>query len=98
MRITEKEKSSIKKIFNQFFKGGEIYLFGSRVDNTKKGGDIDLYIVPQEKINQQALFQNKIDFLTKLKVQIGDQKIDLVVATDPLRSIEKIAQKTGILL
>ncbi|MGB3961449.1 MAG: nucleotidyltransferase domain-containing protein, partial [Sulfurimonas sp.] len=79
MRLSAKYKEVILKYFNQFFKNGEIYLFGSRVDDTKKGGDIDLYLVLQEHTN---LFEKKIKFLSRIKRELGEQKIDIVFNTD----------------
>ncbi|WP_434637959.1 hypothetical protein [Sulfurimonas sp. NW7] len=38
MRLADDEVSLIKKAFFETFKDGEIYLFGSRVDGTKRGG------------------------------------------------------------
>ena len=37
MRLTPRYIEVIKKHFKQFFQNGEIYLFGSRVDDSKKG-------------------------------------------------------------
>jgi len=44
MRLTNLEQKSIKETFSEIFKTGKIYLFGSRTDDNKRGGDIDLYI------------------------------------------------------
>ena len=44
MRLSSQYQQTIKKYFNEFF-DDTIYLFGSRVDDAKKGGDIDLYLV-----------------------------------------------------
>ena len=44
MRLSQRYIEVIKKYFKEFFQNGEIYLFGSRVDDSKKGGDIDLYL------------------------------------------------------
>jgi len=95
MRLSAKYKEVILKYFNQFFKNGEIYLFGSRVDDTKKGGDIDLYLVLQEHTN---LFEKKIKFLSRIKRELGEQKIDIVFNTDNTRLIEKEAIQWGIKL
>ena len=65
---------------------GEIYLFGSRVDDTKKGGDIDLFIQTERK---KATLQNKITFLASLKEKIGAQKIDLLFSKDRTRSYKQ---------
>ncbi len=95
MRLSLNYKNVIKKYFNQFFNDGEIYLFGSRVDDSKKGGDIDLYLVLKEHSN---LFDKKIKFLSRIKREIGDQKIDVIFNTDSSRLIEKEAMRWGIKL
>jgi len=95
MRLSLNYKNVIKKYFNQFFNDGEIYLFGSRVDDSKKGGDIDLYLVLKEHTN---LFDKKIKFLSRIKREIGDQKIDVIFNTDSSRLIEKEAMRWGIKL
>ena len=77
MRLTKQEIEAIQSTFKEVFKKGDIYLFGSRVDDTKRGGDIDLYIISDVKENLTAL---KIDFLVSLKQKIGEQKIDVVMS------------------
>ena len=89
MRLTTNEQNIIKDTFKKYF-NGEIYLFGSRIDDNQKGGDIDLYISSKE-----TNLSKKIDFLVELKKQIGDRKIDVVLNKKGL--IEKKA-KQGILL
>jgi len=64
MRLKEFEINAIREVFIGIFKEGEIYLFGSRVDDSQKGGDIDLY-VNTELASQLSL--KKINFLVKLK-------------------------------
>lgn len=86
MRLSTFEVKSIVDTFNDVFKEGRIYLFGSRLDNTQKGGDIDLYFEIEPK---DDLYQKKIYFLTKLQEKIGEQKIDIVFAKNKSRSIEK---------
>jgi predicted nucleotidyltransferase len=78
MRITENEISTIKNLAQKIFgQGTLVYLFGSRVDNDKKGGDIDLFITNKEKTNLTIL--KKIEFLAELKLIIGEQKIDVIL-------------------
>ncbi|MDF3034197.1 MAG: hypothetical protein K0R76_1151 [Alphaproteobacteria bacterium] len=45
MRLTMTEQDVIRNSFRQCF-GGEdhLWLFGSRVNDYKRGGDIDLYV------------------------------------------------------
>ncbi|NPA73119.1 MAG: nucleotidyltransferase domain-containing protein [Epsilonproteobacteria bacterium] len=95
MRLTTKEIEAIISTFKDTFENGDIYLFGSRIDDSKKGGDIDLYIQTNDKDN---LNEKKINFLIKLKQKIGEQKIDVVISKDKNKKIEQIALKEGILL
>ena len=95
MRLTPHQHQAIKKHFLNIFKEGDIYLFGSRVDDTKRGGDIDLYIVVS---NLENLMAKKIAFLAALKRDIGDQKIDVVFDKGKDRLIDKIAKEQGVLL
>ena len=95
MRLSETQHQAIKKYFIEVFHDGHIYLFGSRVNDEKKGGDIDLYIDSPDKKN---LVHKKIDFLVKLKREIGNQKIDVVFNKGLNRAIDHVAIKEGILL
>ena len=97
MRLSKQTQLAIKEAFNQLFIG-DIYLFGSRTDDQKKGGDIDLYIVPAQKQSAEQQYQQKIKFLVALQLAIGEQKIDIVIAKDKNRAIEKEAIRTGIKL
>ncbi len=94
MRLAEYEKEGIKKSFEEVFKEGHIYLFGSRVDDTKRGGDIDLYLVPAKKYGDAR--KKKRQFLIKLDEYIGEQKVDVVLAKDSSRLIEQVALRDGV--
>ena len=92
MRLNDKYIMTIKNSFQEVFGEGEIYLFGSRVDDSKKGGDIDLYLVVKDKSD---LFRKKLQFLAKIKKELGEQKIDVVFNIDENRLIEQEARKWG---
>jgi len=94
MRLTQDELTLIKKAFYETFQSGKIYLFGSRVDDMKRGGDIDLYLVPEIKFKNER--KRKISFLIKLDEYLGEQKIDVIMAKDTSRLIEQEALKYGI--
>lgn len=94
MRLVQDEINSIKKAFIEAFEDGKIYLFGSRVDDAKRGGDIDLYLCPSQKFDDERI--RRRNFLIKLDEYIGEQKIDAVMAKDKNRLIEQEALKTGI--
>lgn len=93
MRLRERDVKAIKESFEAVFNDGTVYLFGSRTDDLKRGGDIDLFI---ETSDTSDLFTKKIRFLAKLKRAIGDQKIDVVFNTDGSRLIEKEARRWAI--
>ncbi len=94
MRLKTYEIDAIKNSFKSVFNNGQIFLFGSRTDDSKKGGDIDLFIELEDKIN---LFEKKIKFWQNKKL-IGEQKIDVVFNEDKNRLIEKEARKWAIQL
>jgi len=98
LRLTQSEIEAIKKSYLDVFQGGSIYLFGSRVDDNQKGGDIDLYIVPNTELPSSALLEKKLNFLVQVKNAIGEQKIDVVIARDKKRLIEQEALQKGIKL
>lgn len=95
MRLTEQQQRAIVDTFLEVFERGELFLFGSRTDGAAKGGDIDLYVKPD---NPQALGEKRIAYLARLKRKIGEQKIDLVIKREPLREIDRIATQEGISL
>jgi len=99
MRLTEKELTTIKKIFYQYFNENDhLWLFGSRASDLKRGGDIDFYIETLFS-NKDIVLASKLNFIVELKKQIGDQKIDVVVNilsdNQPLPIYDK-PKKTGI--
>lgn len=94
MRLSLSEIESIIKTKNDVFsEGTKIYLFGSRVDDGQKGGDIDLYV---EDDNIEEKFEKKMLFLSRLNALLGEQKIDLVFSADGDRLIEKEAKQKGV--
>ena len=95
MRLSNYMVEKIKKSFNETFHEGSLYLFGSRVDDRLKGGDIDLFIETNDKSD---LFEKKIKFLALVKRAIGDQRIDVVFNEDNSRLIEQEVRKCAIML
>ncbi len=78
MRLSEFEISSIKKLASQHFGPDvQVFLFGSRTNDNQRGGDIDLFI--RHPFEQHLKISTKINFLTDLILQIGEQKIDVVL-------------------
>lgn len=53
MRLDEVEKKALKHALKDF--QGEVYLFGSRIDNSKRGGDIDILLMPKKRFKPLKL-------------------------------------------
>ncbi|MGV8134814.1 MAG: nucleotidyltransferase domain-containing protein [Mangrovibacterium sp.] len=76
MRLSQFEINTINTLAQKHFGNGtRVFLFGSRIDDNKKGGDIDLFIKSRE---DTLTIRRRISFLAELKSIIGDQKIDVV--------------------
>ena len=75
----------------------QVWLFGSRVDDAKKGGDIDLLVRPSPTAEQN--FAQKVSMLVLLEKLLGERKIDLVIEhPSDNRPIVSVAHSTGIQL
>jgi uncharacterized protein len=74
MRLTEFEQKSIHETVQQFLPNAKVYLYGSRVDDAKRGGDIDLMIVDAEQILRKTISEIR----WRLWEIIGEQKIDIL--------------------
>ena len=98
MRLTTHEVISIKESFHQVFGDGQIYLFGSRVDDKLKGGDIDLFIQLDTILSTKELLKKKSILKIKLYDKIGEQQIDIIVSKDKTRLIKQEALNKGIKL
>ena len=99
MRLTQHQIEILKSTANEIF-GSEsrLLLFGSRIDDSLNGGDIDLYVDGFNCSVEQRLAA-KLRFLVQVKRQIGEQRIDLVFSPlpkEPVLPIHQIAEKTGI--
>ena len=101
MRLSKSEINIIKNVACEVW-GDQtmIYLFGSRTDDSKKGGDIDLFVDLEAEQEPKKIMLQKAEFLGKLDFLLGEQKIDLLVKThyNNYLPIIRTAQITGIAL
>ena len=99
MRLTENQRESIKSAVTSVI-GGEsrIWLFGSRVDDSKRGGDIDLLI------ETEAVVPSRVGALCQLEgalvVRLGNRRIDILLkdASTADAPIYHAARQAGVLL
>ena len=76
MRLSERLKSLIKEGIAKSFGDIEIYLFGSRVDDTKKGGDIDIAL--RVNMTKEEFRRKKSIFIASLLRKGYELKVDIV--------------------
>jgi predicted nucleotidyltransferase len=93
MRLKDSEQAAILSAVKGMDGNASVYLFGSRVDDTKKGGDIDLLI-----LSDCLTRDNKRTIKIKLNELLGEQKIDIVLASDDSDPFVKLALETGVKL
>jgi len=76
VRISKTMSDTIVKYVNMSFGDSNIYLFGSRVDDSKVGGDIDIAV--ENSDSRLAFRKKKAVFFTMMYKHGFDIKIDLV--------------------
>lgn len=99
MRLAHEQIEAIRQSTAEVYgSDASVWLFGSRVDDNKRGGDIDLLIVPG-RYDEDNVLLRKLRFLSRLERQLGERKIDVIVEIpgDP-RPIVEIAHQTGVRL
>lgn len=60
-----------------------VYLFGSRADSQKRGGDLDLLIVSRRAASYAYEVAKALRIA--IKEEMGDQKVDILISPDPYR-------------
>ena len=99
MRLSEEYRETIRNTAIEIF-GGQVTvsLFGSRVDDNQRGGDIDLLVQSDNAISDR---QKKIlQLVARLQIRLGDQPIDILVL-DPETKMQPVyeeALRTGVKL
>ncbi len=93
MRLSEKDKKIIKKAILSIDPLAQIFLFGSRADPRKKGGDIDILV-----LSSQLKITDKATILHNIFKEIEEQKIDIVIEKDQTNPFVKMIMTEAILL
>ena len=76
MRLQTRIINTINDAVQKSFGNVNVYLFGSRVDDTKKGGDIDIAI--DSNLSRVDFRRNKAKLISQLIKVDFDFKIDIV--------------------
>ena len=101
MRLTDHQIESIRAtVADVFGVDAEVWLFGSRVDDQQRGGDIDL-LIKTNYVDAMQIARAEINLLSRLQAKLGEQKIDVLVeypTRETYPPIFRVAKQTGIML
>jgi predicted nucleotidyltransferase len=96
MRITRDTAAIIRDTAAELF-GAPVRLFGSRLDDEARGGDIDLFV--ETTLTAEEAEKRRLRMLARLARKLGERKIDLVVkAQDGELPIHVVARNEGVIL
>jgi predicted nucleotidyltransferase len=99
MRLSPQSQAIIHQaVVQRFGEQAQVRLFGSRLDDAAKGGDIDLHVrVPGEVDN--PIWEASL-LAAQLQRQLDGRKVDvcLLVDTQTTLAVDKVALSEGILL
>ena len=82
MRLTAAEVADIAAAAKASLPPGtRVALFGSRTDDTRRGGDIDLLVETATAHTVTEMVRQQIQLLAELYWRLGERKIDLLTTT-----------------
>lgn len=93
MRLKDEEKQAILQAIHSADPHAKIYLFGSRVDDNSKGGDIDLLV-----FSGKMTYGDKLEVIKNIFSTIDEQKIDLIVTKHGTEPFVKMVLEQGVQL
>jgi predicted nucleotidyltransferase len=99
MRLDESTRQRIKHEVAQLFgEGAKVRLFGSRADDTSRGGDIDLLIDPTQPVPNAVLAECTL--ASRLYIALGGRKVDVLINDGEIANspVVREAMKHGVLL
>jgi len=89
MRLHQNEIEQIRDTILDEFGTNEIYIFGSQLDSSRRGGDIDIFIVPKDRANLLTK-ESRVKFILEERLL---KPIDILIHIDFSREIEQEALK-----
>lgn len=82
MRIISSEIKALVLAISPFLEGNnaELRLYGSRVKDNLKGGDLDILLLVENENLAHKIKMKQHYVLYEIKKRLGDRKIDLLIA------------------
>jgi len=94
MRLEHQHAVAIKQILTDVLgQDTKVWLFGSRIDDDKRGGDVDLYVETQ----QPCSLPIKLQLMSKIQRLLDMRKVDLIIHVqgEALKDIGRTAMLEG---
>lgn len=99
MRLSNQAQQIIRDTAHELFGAdANVIVFGSRVDDEARGGDLDILVQTNEPVPDGR--RKTLQMTARLQMRLGDQPID-VLLVDPTTSrqpVHEIAMRTGVRL
>ena len=99
MRLTAEQVNAIRRIaYEEAGADSVVRLFGSRLDDTARGGDVDLLLEIPYPVDNPALFSARV--AARIMRALGGRHIDVLLAAPNLETfpIHKVAVAEGVRL
>ena len=99
MRLSVEQIAIIRRSTEEVFGAdAKVWLFGSRVDDSKRGGDIDLLVAIPAAVADDVW--KVAELAAKLERRFDGRKVDVILDAPNLRpqAIHQIAREQGVLL
>lgn len=87
MRLIPEQLKFIKENLKNISPEADIYIFGSRADDNEKGGDIDILVISDTRMDKKDIRKFKIDFYKKFEWQKIDVVNFLINEEHPFKSL-----------
>jgi len=99
MRLTQYQQDEVRRAVRELA-GAEarVRLFGSRLDDSARGGDIDLLVELPSEVSDEISLACQI--AGRISHRLGGQKVDVLVAAanSRLAPVHKVARSEGVIL
>lgn len=100
MRLSAAERHAVESASRDALPlGARVLLFGSRLDDTRRGGDMDLLVELPEPLSPDDTVDRRTRFTARLYRLLEERRIDVVMAQQGLtdaRDVVVAARRRGV--
>ena len=99
MRLSPEQAAAIRRVVRETAgDDARVRLFGSRLDDAARGGDVDLLVEVDEAVESPALLSARL--ATRVSRALDGRRVDVMLLAPNLerQSIHEAALRTGVLL